>query len=965
MGTVLFCGSRSLPAGESPQVARVVKAVAAAGHTIVTGCAIGGDAQVIQACLSQGLASRLVIMCAFGSDGSGSWKGSAVGLVQQAAHAGANVQWWAGGGPGFQLIPRLKQRTAYAVEYVATSQGQKGVVAFVADTVSPGTWLTVQQAIEHSIPVVVFQSARLTRNLRQFTGGAWLPAGSGVWASGWKWFPLHNGGQLYTPKEAIAEVKRHMEKPAEEGAKGSDYATYTHDFRVAERRLIHPAGRHEWRVADGFHSPVIHAWDYPALYAPVIPEEGSRSQERPATYSSSPAGQSGLAPYASIAHAFLQDQATESLIALPLNESGTVATMLPLAQGDAKGLTFNLAQVIAELAWTGCREFIIAHNHTTGWSYPSNLDRETTRVIAEEAAKAGMVLKAHLVIANHKTGWTWSPVRPLQGSPQPVDNCRLAAPSPAEEAALKGIAAALAHVPELQHAITAYGQAWADGVSPWARPLDQSPFYILGQLEGELKCLRAVILASPVVREQRAEYFVAAECNAYDVARLLEAAIYAWRLIRGLPKDQDKDPLNYYTNWYVENKLVEALAPFEKPLVKEQPALYTVPANARPQWAQEWLLQPTPTPGSFTFEEPPAETLLRPRAMVRVSRGWAYATNLQPSDYVSKVYKADLGDDPSCVYMRGQDGLGSFQRVIYVGQYHPWCGLCEGLEVKLYDGGQAKGVNSLFVSISYVHKTNHDVVIDVYSGTVPLSPDTLTLAQTWFALMEKTQEDTTGYGDYFPLAAVKGAPEYRQALFVMDRRAGYQPDFSVLAPDVFTPATPQERRKPLAAKMDWPTHGRPYSVPIYQTILLKDKNMWVEEVTVRSPRDAAQVAYDYLRNADQEELIVLVLNSRNRIIGVVPVYRGNVGTTIIRLSEVFRPAIVMGAVAIIVCHNHPSGDPTPSPEDIKVTQQFYGAGRALDIDVLDHIIVGDTGMSGLMRFYSIKEGSHPCFSMAQ
>jgi DNA repair protein RadC len=92
-------------------------------------------------------------------------------------------------------------------------------------------------------------------------------------------------------------------------------------------------------------------------------------------------------------------------------------------------------------------------------------------------------------------------------------------------------------------------------------------------------------------------------------------------------------------------------------------------------------------------------------------------------------------------------------------------------------------------------------------------------------------------------------------------------------------------------------------------------------------------------------LHVILLDTRNQVLDIQAVYRGSLNTSLIRVGEIFRPAIEAPAAAIVVGHNHPSQDPAPSPEDISVTRQIVQAGKLLDIDCLDHIIVGDTYVS--------------------
>ena len=86
---------------------------------------------------------------------------------------------------------------------------------------------------------------------------------------------------------------------------------------------------------------------------------------------------------------------------------------------------------------------------------------------------------------------------------------------------------------------------------------------------------------------------------------------------------------------------------------------------------------------------------------------------------------------------------------------------------------------------------------------------------------------------------------------------------------------------------------------------------------------------------------VLSLDTKNHVVANLALYRGTVNSSVLRASEIFRPAVTRNCPAIIVCHNHPSGDPTPSPEDIQTTEQLVEAGKVLDIELLDHIIIND------------------------
>jgi DNA repair protein RadC len=100
---------------------------------------------------------------------------------------------------------------------------------------------------------------------------------------------------------------------------------------------------------------------------------------------------------------------------------------------------------------------------------------------------------------------------------------------------------------------------------------------------------------------------------------------------------------------------------------------------------------------------------------------------------------------------------------------------------------------------------------------------------------------------------------------------------------------------------------------------------------------------------EQEELRVLLLDIRNRVLDTVTVYRGSINSSQVRVGELFRTAIRRNAASIIVIHNHPSGDPTPSPDDVAVTRAMTQAGKLLDIEVLDHLVIGHG------RFVSMKD----------
>lgn len=122
-----------------------------------------------------------------------------------------------------------------------------------------------------------------------------------------------------------------------------------------------------------------------------------------------------------------------------------------------------------------------------------------------------------------------------------------------------------------------------------------------------------------------------------------------------------------------------------------------------------------------------------------------------------------------------------------------------------------------------------------------------------------------------------------------------------------------------------------------------------ERPRVASPDDAFHLLKSEMMFLDQEHLRLILLDTRNRVLRTPTIYVGSLNSSAIRVGELFRAAIRENAAAFIVAHNHPSGDPSPSPEDINVTRQIVQAGRLLDVDVLDHIVIGHN------RFVSLKQ----------
>jgi DNA repair protein RadC len=109
---------------------------------------------------------------------------------------------------------------------------------------------------------------------------------------------------------------------------------------------------------------------------------------------------------------------------------------------------------------------------------------------------------------------------------------------------------------------------------------------------------------------------------------------------------------------------------------------------------------------------------------------------------------------------------------------------------------------------------------------------------------------------------------------------------------------------------------------------------------VRAPGDVAQRLLPEMSGLEREELRVAVLNTKNVVTGLTTVYVGNLAGSAIRVGEVFSDAVRRNGAAVLVVHNHPSGDPTPSGEDLRITRELAQAGRLLDIELLDHVVIG-------------------------
>ena len=122
-----------------------------------------------------------------------------------------------------------------------------------------------------------------------------------------------------------------------------------------------------------------------------------------------------------------------------------------------------------------------------------------------------------------------------------------------------------------------------------------------------------------------------------------------------------------------------------------------------------------------------------------------------------------------------------------------------------------------------------------------------------------------------------------------------------------------------------------------------------EMPTINCPQDVQSLLGPEMKDLAQEQLRVLLLNTRNQVMAQRIVYQGNVNSSVVRPAEVLRAAVIDNAPSIIVSHNHPSGDPTPSPEDVAITRDLAASAKLLGIDLLDHIVIGGS------KFVSLKE----------
>jgi DNA repair protein RadC len=137
------------------------------------------------------------------------------------------------------------------------------------------------------------------------------------------------------------------------------------------------------------------------------------------------------------------------------------------------------------------------------------------------------------------------------------------------------------------------------------------------------------------------------------------------------------------------------------------------------------------------------------------------------------------------------------------------------------------------------------------------------------------------------------------------------------------------------------------SVPVYRIALVRERTHNVVTKRISQPEEAADLFRSYMADPDRELFAVMVLSAKNEVIGIHTVSIGTLDSTIVHPRETFKPAVLLNAASIIVAHNHPSGDPTPSFEDREMTKRLVDAGEILGIPVLDHLVITQDAFTSL------------------
>jgi len=140
------------------------------------------------------------------------------------------------------------------------------------------------------------------------------------------------------------------------------------------------------------------------------------------------------------------------------------------------------------------------------------------------------------------------------------------------------------------------------------------------------------------------------------------------------------------------------------------------------------------------------------------------------------------------------------------------------------------------------------------------------------------------------------------------------------------------------------------NIQIVSIKMVKEKNLEYGDIQISSPKDCANIFKKFIGDYDREALVVLTLDTKNKINSITVASLGSLNSSIVHPREIFKTAILSNASSIIIGHNHPSGDCTPSKEDIKITKRLRECGDILGIELIDHIIIGDNN-----KYLSFKE----------
>ena len=172
-----------------------------------------------------------------------------------------------------------------------------------------------------------------------------------------------------------------------------------------------------------------------------------------------------------------------------------------------------------------------------------------------------------------------------------------------------------------------------------------------------------------------------------------------------------------------------------------------------------------------------------------------------------------------------------------------------------------------------------------------------------------------------------------------------QDEMNLSIPEPAAPATPEGQAVLEALRSNLSLLGE--LAMRYQVAVQPDRP--AQMPTINCPKDVHDLLGPEMSVLAQEQLRVLLLDTRNQVRSQRVIYLGNVNSSVVRPAEVLRAAVIENAPSIIISHNHPSGDPTPSPEDVSITRDLVAAAKLLGIDLLDHVVIAGN------RFVSLKE----------